>query len=406
LLSGLKPDSLPQWSFQIHPVTMPELSPHTRRRLRLSLSVLLAVALVVVVWQLFSILLPFLLSAVVAYLLLPLVKLGDRIPLAKQWPGGVRAATAGFATLIVILAVVVVLAFGAFRLVDGSLTLAERAPSIIAEGRALWQEFQELYRNRVPANIQEIVDPRLTELQSALLTSSIAGLQRVSRVAQSGISQVVSLAASPIILFYLLHQPTTLGNGVKRLLPGPLREDLSEIGRLAGESIGAYIRMQLLLGAVVGVVVWVALLVMGVPLALPLGILAGAAELVPIVGAAIFIVLASVVVALLDYTKLPFLIAVYFVVQILQNTLISPRMQGQALGLHPLAVILALALFGLLFGLLGTLLAAPLTAAGYRVLTYTRHEWASAGIVRLDDDTLVVMASDESNRSEDPSAGA
>ena len=385
---------------------MPELSPRIHRRLRLSLSVLLAVVLVVVVWQLLSILLPFLLSAVVAYLLLPLVRLGDRVPLAQRWPGGVRAATAGFATLTVILAVVLVLALGAFRLVDGSITLAERAPGIIAEGEAVWEEVRYLYRNRVPTNIQEIVDPRLTELRAALFNASIAALQRVSRVAQSGISQVVSLAASPIILFYLLYQPATLGSGVKRLLPGPLREDLSEIGRLAGESIGAYIRMQLLLGTVVGVVVWLALLIMGVPLALPLGILAGAAELVPIVGATIFIILASIVVALLDYTKLPFLIAVYFVVQILQNTLISPRMQGQALGLHPLAVILALAIFGLLFGFLGTLLAAPLTAAGYRVLTYTRREWASADIVRLDDDTLVVMASDDSNGSGDAPGGA
>lgn len=385
---------------------MPELSPRIHRRLRLSLSVLLAVVLVVVVWQLLSILLPFLLSAVVAYLLLPLVRLGDRVPLAQRWPGGVRAATAGFATLAVILAVVLVLALGAFRLVDGSITLAERAPGIIAEGEAVWEEVQYLYRNRVPTNIQEIVDPRLTELRAALFNASIAALQRVSRVAQSGISQVVSLAASPIILFYLLYQPVSLGSGVKRLLPGPLREDLSEIGRLAGESIGAYIRMQLLLGTVVGAVVWLALLIMGVPLALPLGILAGAAELVPIVGATIFIILASIVVALLDYTKLPFLIAVYFVVQILQNTLISPRMQGQALGLHPLAVILALAIFGLFFGFLGTLLAAPLTAAGYRVLTYTRREWASAGIVRLDDDTLVVMASDESNGSGDAPGGA
>ena len=385
---------------------MPELSPRIHRRLRLSLSVLLAVVLVVVVWQLLSILLPFLLSAVVAYLLLPLVRLGDRVPLAQRWPGGVRAATAGFATLTVILAVVLVLALGAFRLVDGSITLAERAPGIIAEGEAVWEEVRYLYRNRVPTNIQEIVDPRLTELRAALFNASIAALQRVSRVAQSGISQVVSLAASPIILFYLLYQPATLGSGVKRLLPGPLREDLSEIGRLAGESIGAYIRMQLLLGTVVGVVVWLALLIMGVPLALPLGILAGAAELVPIVGATIFIILASIVVALLDYTKLPFLIAVYFVVQILQNTLISPRMQGQALGLHPLAVILALAIFGLLFGFLGTLLAAPLTAAGYRVLTYTRREWASADIVRLDDDTLVVMASDDSSGSGDAPGGA
>ncbi len=364
---------------------MPDLSPVSRRRLRLALSVILAIGALVVAWQLLGTLLPFLLSGVVAYLLMPLVRLSDRTPWGRRWPNPARAAAAGLATAVVILAVLVLVALGIFRLVDGSITLAERAPGILAEGRMVWEELQSVYRGRVPSNIQEIVDPRLIELRSALFNAGIAALQRVSRVAQSGIAQVVGLAASPIILFYLLYQPSTLGRGAKRLLPGPLREDLAEISRLAGESIGAYIRMQLLLGLVVGIVVWLALWLMGVPLALPLGLLAGLAELVPIVGATVFIVVAGLVVALVDFTKLPFLIAVYLIVQILQNTLIVPRLQGQALGLHPLAVILALAIFGLFLGFLGALLAAPLTAAAYRVLTYTRREWAIAGLAQLEN---------------------
>ena len=355
-----------------------------------------AVGILAAVWQLLGILLPFLLSAAVAYLLLPLVKLGDRTPWAARWPALNRAAFAGLATLLVILVVVGLLALGIFRLVDGSITLAERAPGIVAEGREVWEQLQIEYRTRVPANIQEAVEPRLTELRTALLNAGLAALQRVSKVAQSGISQVVSLAASPITLFYLLFQPNELGRGVRRILPGPLRDDLAAMGRLAGESIGAYLRMQLLLGLLVGIVMGIALWVLGVPLALPLAALAGLAELVPIVGATIFVVLASVIVALADFTKLPFLIAIYLVVQILQNTLISPRMQGQALGLHPLAVILALAIFGLFFGFLGTLLAAPLTAAGYRVITYTRTEWANAEIAIASDENVVAQGADDS----------
>ena len=342
----------------------------------------------VIIWQLLGTLLPFLLSGAVAYLLLPLVKLGDRTPLCARWPNAGRAFFAGLATVAVVLAVVGLLALGVFRVVDGSITLAERAPGVISEGQALWEELQYVYRNRVPSNIQEIVDPRLGELRSALATAALAALQRVSKIAQSGVSQVVSLAASPIILFYLLYQPATLGRGVKNLLPGPLRDDLAEIGRLAGESIGAYLRMQLLLGLIVGVVVTLSLMAIGVPLALPLGILAGLAELVPIVGPTIFVVLAAVVMLLVDFTKVPIVIAVYLIVQALQNMLVAPRMQGQALGLHPLAVILALALFGLFFGFLGTLLAAPLAAAGHRVLTYTRQEWSTAGIVVVETETL------------------
>ena len=319
--------------------------------------------------------------------------------MAARWPNLTRAASAGLATFLVITCVLVVLAFGIFRLVDGSVTLAERAPGIIAEGRMVWEELQYVYRSRVPANIQGAVDPRLVELRSALLNAALAALQRVSQVARSGISQVIALASAPIILFYLMYEPAGLGRGVRRLIPGPLRDDLTEIGRLAGESIGAYIRMQLLLGALVGIVVWLALWAVGVPLALPLGLLAGFAELVPIVGATIFIVLAGLVIALVDLSKLPYLIAVYFVVQILQNVLIAPRMHGQALGLHPLAVILALAIFGLFFGFLGTLLAAPLTAAGYRVLTYTRREWVSAAALKLDEG---IDSADPVGESHDP----
>ena len=376
---------------------MPELSPQTHRRIRLMASLALASAILVAIWQLLGVLLPFLVSGLLAYLLLPAVSLSLRTPWGRRWPRASRAATAGAVTLLVIAAVLGLLAVGIFRLVDGSITLAERAPGLATEATMVWEELQDEYSQRVPANIQEIVNPRLDELRDALIQAGISALRRVSQVAQSGISQVVGLAASPIILFYLLYQPATIGRGVQTILPGPLRDDLSEIGRLAGESIGAYLRMQLLLGALVGVVMWLALWVTGIPFALPLGVLAGLAELVPIVGPTIFVVLAGIVIALVDLTKLPLALGAYLIVQILQNTLVTPRMQGQALGLHPLAIVLALAVFGLFFGFLGTLLAAPLTAAGYRVLTYTRNEWASAGIVRLGDDTLAAVEIEEPN---------
>ena len=349
-----------------------------RRRIRLVSAVAVAVAALAIVWQLLGVLLPFLVSGVVAYLLLPLVKLGDRAPWAERRPNLNRALFAGLATALVILVVLGALALGIFRLVDGSITLSERAPGIISEGRAVWEELQQIYESRVPENIRQQIAPRLVELRAALGDASLVALRKVSRIAQSGISQVIGLASAPIILFYLMYEPAALGNGVRRLLPGPLRDDLSEIGRLAGESIGAYVRMQLLLGLMVGIVVWLALWAIGAPLALPLGILAGLAELLPIVGPTIFFVVAGLVTALADLSKLPFVLAVYLAVQALQNTLVAPRVQGEALGLHPLAVILALAIFGIFFGLLGALLAAPLTAAGYRVLTYTRTEWNAA----------------------------
>lgn len=378
---------------------MPDLSYASRRRLRLSLAVGLAIAMLVAAWQLLGVLLPFLVSGVAAYLMLPLVGLSMRTRWGRRWPRASRAAVAGVATMLVILLVLALLALGIFRLVEGSITLAERAPDLTSDVTTLWQEFQEEYRQRVPPNVQEFIDPRVRELRTGLLDAGIAVLQRVSRVAQSGISQVIALAGAPIILFYLLYEPTKVGRDVEQLLPGPLQNDLKEIGRLVGESIGAYIRLQLMLGLAVGVVMWLALWAMGAPLAAPLALMAGLAELVPVVGPTIFFVVAGVIMALADLSKLPLVLALYLLIQGLQNTLIAPRLQGQALGLHPLTVILVLALFGLFLGFLGTLLAAPLTAAGYRVLDYVRREWTIAGIARLDDDSLAAVEMQEPSDS-------
>ena len=360
---------------------IPNLTTPARRRIRLLASLALALAVLVAIWQLLGVLLPFLVSGVVAYLLLPLVSLWLRTPWGRRWPRASRTAAAGGLTLLVIALVLGLLAVGVIRLVEGSITLAERAPGIATEATVIWQELQDEYRQRVPANIQEILNPRLEELRGALIQAGIAALQRVSQVAQSGISQVIALAGAPIILFYLLYEPAKVGRDIEQLLPAPLRQDLMAIGRMVSQSIGAYLRLQLLLGVIVGIVMWLSLWALGVPLAAPLGLLAGLAELVPVVGPTIFFILAALIMVLVDLSKLPVVLAVYLVVQALQNTLISPRLQGQALGLHPLTVILVLALFGLFLGFLGTLLAAPLTAAGYRVLAYVRGEWSSAGSV-------------------------
>ena len=360
---------------------IPNLTTPARRRIRLLASLALALAVLVATWQLLGVLLPFLVSGVVAYLLLPLVSLWLRTPWGRRWPRASRTVAAGGLTLLVIALVLGLLAVGVIRLVEGSITLAERAPGIATEATVIWQELQDEYRQRVPANIQEILNPRLEELRGALIQAGIAALQRVSQVAQSGISQVIALAGAPIILFYLLYEPAKVGRDIEQLLPAPLRQDLMAIGRMVSQSIGAYLRLQLLLGVIVGIVMWLSLWALGAPLAAPLGLLAGLAELVPVVGPTIFFILAALIMVLVDLSKLPVVLAVYLVVQALQNTLISPRLQGQALGLHPLTVILVLALFGLFLGFLGTLLAAPLTAAGYRVLAYVRGEWSSAGSV-------------------------
>ncbi len=360
-------------------LSLPQLSPTASRRFRLMAALAVAVIALVVIWQLLAVLLPFILSAAVAYLLLPLVNAAERrTPLGRRWPRATRMATAALLLLLVILAVLIVLAIGVLRIIDQSAALVEQAPDLVAETQQIYRQVIAEYESRVPPNIREMIDPRVQEVQQALVEALNSALLGLFRILQTGVGLVVSLATVPIILFYLLSEPDGIGRGVRRLLPRSLRDDLCEIGRLSGESIGVYMRVQLLLGAMIGVITGLALWGMGVPSAPILAIVAFVGELVPIVGPTISLVIAAVVMLVTDWTKAPLVIALYLILQALQNTLIVPRLQGQALGLHPLAVILALAIFGLFLGFWGVLIAAPFTAAGYRVLSYVVREWDAA----------------------------
>ena len=361
------------------PFSIPPLSPTGARRLRLLAALAAAILALAIIWKLLAVLLPFLLSGVVAYLLVPLVNLMERrTPWGRRRPGATRMAMAGLILLVLILAGLAVVGLGLLRIIGQSSAWVEQAPGLVADARHIYDATLAEYEQRVPADIREVIDPRLIEIREALVRSLNEAVWRLLRILQTGVGLVVSLATVPIILFYLLYQPDTLGRGVKRMLPGSVRDDLTEIARLTGESVGLYLRVQLFLGAMIGLAVGVGLWLIGVPQAPVLAILAAFAELIPIVGPTIWFIIATVVMLVTDLAKAPFVLALYLVLQALQNTLIAPRIQGQALGLHPLAVILALAVFGLFLGFWGVLVAAPFTAAGYRVISYVVREWDAA----------------------------
>ncbi len=357
---------------------LPEISDPARRRLRLAISLAVAVVIVIMTWYLLLIIIPLLTSMAVAALLTPLVRLGQRSPVASRWPGIYSVAAAAAATLLAVAAVLGLAALAVYGLVGGVAAFEEVAP-VIAEGSSeAWEEVQQVYQERVPENVQEALAPRIADLRDGMLDSGVTALENVARIAESSVSQVIVLLATPISVFQILRRPGALGDGIKRLLPELVRDDLTEMGRLSVNTIMSYIRIQLFLGLFIGTALTLLYWAAGVPLALPLGFLAAAVELLPVIGTTVFILLAIVVVALLDLPKLPLALVIYIGLQIVQNGLLSPRLQGQALGVHPMALVLALALFGLWLGIIGTLVAAPLTGAGWRVFQYVRNEWRSA----------------------------
>jgi predicted PurR-regulated permease PerM len=177
----------------------------------------------------------------------------------------------------------------------------------------------------------------------------------------------------PVVLFYLLTDWPELVARSRTLIPPrwvrPIDEVLDETDTLLGQ----YLRGQLLV--MLSLAVWfsIGLLVAGFELWLPIGVLSGLLIFIPYIGFATGFVFALVA-GMLQLGPLAgavWVASIYGVAQVVESTWLTPRLVGERIGLHPVAVIFALLAFGSLFGFVGVLLALPLaavTAVGLRRL--------------------------------------
>jgi len=141
----------------------------------------------------------------------------------------------------------------------------------------------------------------------------------------------------------------------------------------------AFFRGQVTLMIIIGVVVWIGLLILGVPGAMSLAIVAGLLEVIPNLGPVVATIPAVIVALLQGSTYLPvnnfvlalIVIGFYVLVQQLENSIIVPRVLGDAVELPALVVMSGVLVGGTTFGILGALLATPVVAMGREVLSYT-----------------------------------
>ncbi len=366
-------------------IDLSTISETTRRRSKLVASVAVTLLFLYAAWKMIYVLVPFGFSAGIAFLIKPFVDyLTVRIPSHETNPMRARGLAAGIACLIILTIAIVLIVASAFRVIEETPALAEQIPGLVNEIQTSLEELEENYREQVPISVQEMIDPQLEAARDAIVSSAIDAASQSLGVFTSGISLAIALAGSPVILFYLLYDAPSIGSGIKRLLPSPLRHDLTRIGSISGSVVLTYLRTQLLMGAFVAIAIGLPLWALGVPVAALLAIVAGLGELIPVAGPLAAFALAAIVIAFTDIRLLPVVAVLYGAVQLIQNTFLIPRVHGSAIGLHPLAVMLALAIFGFLWGFWGVLIAVPSTAAGYRIQSYVRQEWSSPGSWRDD----------------------
>lgn len=163
-----------------------------------------------------------------------------------------------------------------------------------------------------------------------------------------------------VLTFYLLLERDKLDGRIAHLFVGS-EDRVKKIVQKIEEKLGAWLRGQLALSLIIGTLAYVVLLILQIPFALPLAILAGLFEIVPVIGPIISAIPAILIALTVSPLSAGFVAIGYFVIQQLENSLIVPQVMKKAVGLNPLIVILAVSIGGKLLGISGALLAVPIT---------------------------------------------
>lgn len=171
-----------------------------------------------------------------------------------------------------------------------------------------------------------------------------------------------------VITFYLLLERDNLEHRLSALFIGREEKVKNLIIRIE-EKLGGWLRGQMVLSVIIGVLSYIGLTILNIPYALPLSLIAGTLEVIPVMGP----IISAIPAVLIAVAISPFLglgvAAMYFVIQQLENHLIVPQVMKRAVGLNPLVVILAIAIGSKLLGFAGALLAVPLAVVGQIIVT-------------------------------------
>lgn len=173
-------------------------------------------------------------------------------------------------------------------------------------------------------------------------------------------SNFLGFISIAVLTFYLLLERENLDKLLAQFFLGK-EERIKRTTRRIEEKLGSWMRGQIALTLIIGVASYVGLTLLQVPYALPLAILAGIMEIIPVIGP----IISAIPAVMIAYLSSPFSALItallYFVIQQLENHLIVPQVMKKAVGLNPLVVILAVAIGGRLLGIAGALLAVPIT---------------------------------------------
>jgi predicted PurR-regulated permease PerM len=339
--------------------------------LRIIILLLAVAAILWIVYKLTTVLLLVVLSIFFAYLVAPLVDLVQR-PISIG--GRERVIPRGIAIGIVYVVLFTGIGLAIYFLAP---QLAAQFPEFKLQASAYYKNItsasdrinQYFMQHRMPEGIVKAVNNTVLSLIARGGELASAAFGRLLEM----IVFIPWLVLIPILAFFFLKDADSFRRSVLAMLPrGRLRWRGDEFFQDINSTLAAYIRAQLTACVLIGAICSVGFALLGLPSPLVLGLIAGACEFVPLVGPLVVAILAVMLALLHSGFGLAFLVLLFLgVLRIVQDYVLYPRIIGEGIHLHPLAVILAILAGAEIAGVAGIFLAIPVIA----VITVSYRHW-------------------------------
>ena len=214
----------------------------------------------------------------------------------------------------------------------------------------------------------------------------------VSRSGFAMLAWIANIVLIPVLAFFFLRDWDVMVERVAALVPRDHLDTVSRLARESSEMLGGFLRGQFLVMLILGAMYGIGLWIVGLDLGLLIGIIAGLFTFVPYLGPTSGIVL-GVIAALVQYGDWKHVLGVLIVFgigQVIESYWLTPKLVGNRIGLHPVAVIFAVLAGGQLFGFLGMLLALPVAAIANVLLRYAHERYTQSRLYAGDHQAIVL----------------
>ncbi|MEX2488430.1 MAG: AI-2E family transporter [Pseudomonadales bacterium] len=331
-----------------------------------------------------AVLLPFVLGAVIAYLLNPLVAWLGR----RQVP---RTAAVSLILLLFTAVVVVLLLLLIPPLYHELVQLARGAPDYIDALLERLQPFiQNLQQQVDQDNLEQSLREALRDNVSSVLNVSTNVLAGLLSSGQAVIGFFTVVLLSPLVSFLLMLEWPTITRWIDGMIPRQHYDRIRELLTRIDTKIAGFIRGQLLVALVLGILYALALSIAGLRFGFLIGAGAGLLSIIPLFGSTVGLLVAATTAWFqsgeIGYVGL--IAAIFIGGQVLEGNVITPRLMGKSVGLHPIWILFALLAGGAFLGIAGMLLAIPVAATIGVLAQFGVEEYKASHYYQDQDTTL------------------